>query len=126
MSKMRIVFTRIVSMIMLICSLPMMWWCLNLIDNAALEYTYGGAGCFAAAMLYIFSIVTAIAGLRCARKSCKYSWCRTFGYIQLIAGVLLLLPLQFYVAITTPPLVLLTALYLFCVGWRGKWTVSEV
>jgi hypothetical protein len=40
------------------------------------------------------------------------------GYIQLAAGVLLLVPLGPYAALTLPPLFILTILYLFGVGWR--------
>lgn len=57
------VLLRVVSVLMLICALPMLLWCLNLIDNASMDYDYAGAGCFGAAMVYAFSMVTAIAGL---------------------------------------------------------------
>ncbi|HFI0408990.1 TPA: hypothetical protein ACGOX2_000827 [Streptococcus suis] len=56
------VILRVSSLLMLLAALPMLLWCLNLIDNAALDYTYAGAGCFAAGIAYIFSMVTAIAG----------------------------------------------------------------
>ena len=59
---------RISSVLMLLAALPMLLWCLNLIDSAALDYTYAGAGCFAAAIIYAFSVVTAIAGLAFARQ----------------------------------------------------------
>ena len=53
----------IASVMMLLSALPMLLWCLELINSAAMDYTYAGAGCFAAALLYAFSMVTAIAGL---------------------------------------------------------------
>lgn len=109
---------RVSSLLMLLAALPMLLWCLNLIDNAALDYTYAGAGCFAAGIAYIFSMVTAIAGLAFAGKPHRYRWCRTLGYIQLAAGILLIVPLRSYAALTLPPLFLLTVLYLFGVGWR--------
>jgi predicted membrane channel-forming protein YqfA (hemolysin III family) len=93
---------------------------LNLIDNAALDYTYAGAGCFAAGIMYIFSMVTAIAGLAFAGRHHRYRWCRTLAYIQLAAGVLLFVPLRSYAALTLPPLFLLIVLYLFGVSWREK------
>ncbi|MFW5647615.1 MAG: hypothetical protein ACOCG5_00875 [Candidatus Alkaliphilus sp. MAG34] len=108
------------SILMLLCALPMMLWCLNLINNAALDYDYAGAGCFAAAIVYTFSMVTAIAGLTFARKSYRYGWCRVLAYIQLAAGILILFPLQAYAVLTLPPLLILTILYLLGVGMRGR------
>lgn len=114
------VLLRVSSLLMLLAALPMLLWCLNLIDNAALDYTYAGAGCFAAGITYIFSMVTAIAGLAFAGRHYRYRWCRTLGYIQLAAGILLIVPLRSYAALTLPPLFLLTLLYLFGVGWRER------
>ena len=114
------VLLRVSSLLMLLAALPMLLWCLNLIDNAALDYTYAGAGCFAAGIAYIFSMVTAIAGLVFAGKPHRYRWCRTLGYIQLAAGGILFVPLLSYAVLTLPPLFLLTLLYLFGVGWREK------
>jgi hypothetical protein len=111
---------RISSALMLLCALPMLLWCLSLIDNAALGYTYAGAGCFAAGIAYIFFMVTAIAGLAFAGRLHRHHWCRTLGYIQLAAGVLLVYSLRSYAALTLPPLFLLTVLYLVGVGWRKK------
>ena len=124
-SKPKRVLLRISSVLMLLAALPMLLWCLNLIDNAALDYTYAGAGCFAAGIAYIFSMVTAIAGLAFAGLAFagrlhRHRWCRTLAYIQLAAGVLLFIPLRSYAALTLPPLFLLTVLYLFGVGWREK------
>lgn len=110
----------ITSLLMLLAALPMLLWCLNLIDNAALDYTYAGAGCFAAGITYIFSMVTAIAGLAFAGRFHRHRWCRKLAYIQLAAGILLIVPLRSYAALTLPPLFLLTVLYLFGVGWRKK------
>jgi hypothetical protein len=108
------------SALLLLAALPMLLWCLNLIDNAALDYTYAGAGCFAAGIAYIFSMVTAIAGLAFAGQLHRHRWRRALAYIQLAAGVLLVYPLRSYAALTLPPLFLLTVLYLFGVGWREK------
>lgn len=119
-SKLKRVLLRISSVLMLLAALPMLLWCLNLIDNAALDYTYAGAGCFAAGIAYIFSMVTAIAGLAFAGRLHRHRWCQTLGLIQLAAGVLLIVPLYFYAALTLPPLFLLTILYLFGVGKREK------
>ena len=119
-SKPKRILLRISSVLMLLAALPMLLWCLNLIDNAALDYTYAGAGCFAAGIAYIFSMVTAIAGLAFAERLHRHHWCRTLGYIQLAAGVLLFVPLRSYAALILPPLFLLTILYLFGVGWREK------
>lgn len=119
-SKLKRVLLRISSVLMLLAALPMLLWCLGLIDNAALDYTYAGAGCFAAGIAYIFSMVTAIAGLAFAERLHRYRWCRTLGLIQLAAGVLLIVPLYSYAAFTLPPLFLLTILYLFGVGKREK------
>lgn len=110
----------ITSLLMLLAALPMLLWCLNLIDNAALDYTYAGAGCFAAGIAYIFSMVTAIAGLAFAGRLHRHCWCRKLAYIQLAAGVLLIVPLRSYAPLTLPPLFLVTVLYLFGVGWREK------
>jgi hypothetical protein len=57
------ILLRISSVLMLLAALPMFLWCLQLIDNSALDYAYAGVGCFTAGTAYIFSIVTAIAGL---------------------------------------------------------------
>ena len=105
---------------MLLIAMPMFLWCLQLIDNAALDFAYAGAGCFAAGITYIFSMVTAIAGLAFAGKPHRYRWCRILAYIQLAAGILLIVPLRSYAALTLPPLFLLTVLYLFGVGWRER------
>ena len=112
------ILLQVSSVLMLLCALPMLLWCMNLINNAALDYDYAGAGCFGAAMVYAFSMVTAIAGLTYAKRPYRYRWCRTLSYIQLAAGVVLILPLYSYAVLTLPPLFLLTILYLFGVGWR--------
>jgi len=114
------VLLRIFSALMLLCALPMLLWCLNLINSAALDYDYAGIGCFLAAIVYAFSMVTAIAGLTFAGKPHRHGWCRTLAYIQLAAGVLLIFPLQAYTILTLPPLFLLTGLYLFCTGRRNR------
>ena len=114
------ILLRIASVLMLAAALPMLLWCFQLIDNAALDYDYAGAGCFAAGITYIFSMVTAIAGLAFAGKPHQHRWCRILGLIQLAAGVILIVPLLTYTALTLPPLFLLTVLYLFGVGWREK------
>ncbi|NLB18456.1 MAG: hypothetical protein GX825_06960 [Syntrophomonadaceae bacterium] len=120
MSNTKTVLLRISSALMLLVALPMLVWCLNLINNAALDYDYAGAGCFVAAIVYAFSMVTAIAGLSFAGRPYRYGWCRIVAYIQLAAGVLLIFPLQAYTILTLPPLFILTILYLFLVGWRIK------
>ena len=119
-SKPKRILLRISSLLMLLAALPMLLWCLNLIDNAALDYTYAGAGCFAAGIAYSFSMVTAIAGLAFAIKPYRHRWWRTLGLIQLAAGVLLIVPLLSYAVLILPPLFLLTLLYLFGVGWRER------
>jgi hypothetical protein len=105
---------------MLLAALPMLLWCLGLINNAALDrdFSCAGVGCFASGITYVFSMVPAIAGLVFAGQRHRYRWCRGLGYIQLAAGVLLLVPLGPYAALTLPPLFILTILYLFGVGWR--------
>ncbi|EHQ91336.1 hypothetical protein [Desulfosporosinus youngiae] len=113
-------FLRVISILMLLAALPMLLWCLNLIDNAALDHTYAGAGCFAAGIAYIFSMVTAIAGLAFAGRLHRHCWCQMLGYIQLAAVVLLIVPLYSYAALALPPLFIVTVLYLFGVGWREK------
>lgn len=119
-SKPKRVLLRVSSVLMLLAALPMLLWCLNLIDNAALDYTYAGAGCFAAGIVYIFSMVTAIAGLAFAGRLHRHRWCRTLGLIQLAVGALLIVPLRTYAALTLPPLFLFTILYMFGVEWREK------
>ncbi len=114
------ILLRISSILMLLVALPMLLWCLQLIDNAALDYAYAGAGCFAAGIVYVFSMVAAVAGLAFAGKPHQHRWCRILGLIQLAAGVILIVPLLTYTALTLPPLFLLTVLYLFGVGWREK------
>lgn len=113
-------FSTICAIIMLLAALPMLLWCLNLIGNASLDYDYAGAGCFAAAMVYVFSMVTGMAGIAFAGRPHRHRWCQTLAYIQLAAGVLLIFPLRSYAALTLPPLCILTILYLFGVGWREK------
>lgn len=119
-SKPKRVLLRIFSTLMLLCALPMLLWCLNLINNAALDYNYAGVGCFGAALVYAFSMVTAIAGLIFAGQPHRNNKCRTLAYIQLAAGVLLLYPLQSYAVLTLPPLFFLTVMYLFGAGWNIK------
>ena len=119
-SKPKRALLRISSVMMLLAALPMLLWCLGLIDNAALDYTYAGAGCFAAGIAYSFSMVTAIAGLAFAGRLHRHRWCRTLAYIQLGLGALLIIPLRAYAALTLPPLLLVTVLYLLGVGWREK------
>lgn len=113
-------FLRVASVLMLTAALPMLLWCFNLIGNAALDYAYAGVGCFAAGIAYIFSMVTAIAGLAFAGRLHRHCWCRMLGYIQLAAVVLLIVPLRSYAALALPPLFIVTVLYLFGVGWREK------
>jgi hypothetical protein len=64
-------------------------------------------------------MVTAFAGLAYAGKPCRYRWCRTFAYIQLVAGELLIIPMLPYALFTLPPLYLLTVIYLFKTRHRG-------
>ena len=115
-SKPKRALLRVSSVLMLLATVPMLLWCLNLIDNAALDYDYAGAGCFMAAIVYAFSVVTAIAGLAFAGQLLRHRWCRVLAYIQLAAGVLLIPVLVSYAALTLPPLFLLTILYLFGMG----------
>ena len=117
-SKPKRVLLRISSVLMLFIALPMLLWCLSLIDTAALDYTYAGAGCFAAAIGHTFSMVTAIAGLVFSGRLHRHRLCRVLAYIHLAAGVLLIPFLASYAALTLPPLFILTILYLFGVGWR--------
>lgn len=114
------IILRIVSVLMLLIALPMLMWCWHLINNAALEYDYAGLGCFITGLVYTFSMVTAIVGLTFAGKPYRYGWCRAFAYIQLAAGLLLILPLNSYALITLPPLLILSILYLSLIGWRNK------
>ena len=110
------------SVLMLLVALPMMRWCWGLINQAALDhdYDYAGVGCFMAGIAYIFSMVTAIAGLAFAGRLHRHCWCRMLGYIQLAAGGILFVPLLSYAVLILPPLFLLTLLYLFGVGWRER------
>ena len=119
-SKPKWILLRILSILMLTAALPMLLWCLNLIGNAALDYAYAGVGCFAAGIAYIFSMVTAIAGLAFAGRPHRHCWCRILAYIQLASGGILFVPLLSYAVLILPPLFLLTLLYLFGVGWRER------
>ena len=108
----------IASILMLLTAIPMTLWCLSLINSAALDYTYAGAGCFVAAFLYNYSMVVAIAGLVFARRPYYHRWCRWLAFIQLAVGVLLIVPLSGYAALTLPPLFLFTIIYLIDVRTR--------
>ncbi|MDD4298001.1 MAG: zinc ribbon domain-containing protein [Ruminiclostridium sp.] len=44
--KRKLVLLRVSSVLMLLAALPMLMWCLSLINSAALDYDYAGAGCF--------------------------------------------------------------------------------
>jgi hypothetical protein len=110
----------ITSLLMLLAALPMLLWCWGLVNNAAHGNDYAGLGCFVAGIAYIFSMVTAIAGLVFARRLHRHGWCRALAYIQLVVGVVLIVPLHTYTVLTLPPLFLMTVLYLFGVGWREK------
>jgi uncharacterized membrane protein HdeD (DUF308 family) len=115
------------SVLMLICAIPLMLWCFSLIDSASVDrmpgYTYAGAGCFAAAMVYVFSMVTAVAGLVFAKTPHRRHWCRTLALIQLTAGVMLAIPMRAYAALTLPLLLILTVLYL--IGARKRKDKSD-
>ena len=115
-TKLKRILVQISSLLMLVCALPMMLWCLNLINNAALDYEYAGAGCFGAAMVYVFSMVTGIAGLSFSKKTYRYGWCRALAYIQTAAGIVLIIPLLPYAVLTLPPLFILTIFYLLALG----------
>lgn len=115
-TKLKRILVQISSLLMFVCALPMMLWCLNLINNAALDYEYAGAGCFGAAMVYAFSMVTGIAGLSFSKKTYRYGWCRTLAYIQIAAGIVLIIPLLPYAVLTLPPLFILTIFYLLALG----------
>ena len=115
-TKLKRILVHISSLLMVVCALPMMLWCLNLINNAALDYDYAGAGCFGAAMVYVFSMVTGIAGLSFSKKTYRYGWCRALAYIQTAAGIVLIIPLQAYAVLTLPPLFILTIFYLLALG----------
>ena len=115
-TKLKRILVHISSLLMVVCALPMMLWCLNLINNAALDYDYAGAGCFGAAMVYVFSMVTGIAGLSFSKKTYRYGWCRALAYIQTAAGIVLIIPLLPYAVLTLPPLFILTIFYLLALG----------
>ncbi|NLO04129.1 MAG: hypothetical protein GX126_17755 [Bacteroidales bacterium] len=117
-TKLKRILVLISSLLMLVCALPMMLGCLNLINNAALDldFEYAGVGCFGAAMVYVFSMVTGIAGLSFSKKTYRYGWCRTLAYIQIAAGIVLIIPLLPYAVLTLPPLFILTIFYLLALG----------
>lgn len=110
------------SILMLVIAIPMLMWCFTLIDGASVDmtpgYTYAGVGCFAAAIVYTFSMVTAIAGLTFAKRPYYRRWCRAMGLIQLVAGVILVIPMRAYAVLTLPPLLILTILYM--IGARKR------
>jgi len=83
------------SVLMLLTAIPLILWCISLINGAALDsyFTYAGVVCFAAAILYAYSIVVAIVGLVFARRPHNYRWCRGMAYIQLAVIVLFIVPL---------------------------------
>lgn len=111
------------SILMLICAVPSALWCLTLIDGASVSrasgYTYAGAGCFAMMFVYTFSMITAIAGLTFAKTPYRWHWCRAMALIQLVAGIILIIPMRGYAVLTLPPLLILTVLYLIGVR-KGK------
>lgn len=117
-NRLRVNFLRFSSALMLLIALPMFMWCLSLINSAALDYDYAGVGCFLAGLLYVFSMVSAIAGLTFATKPYRYRYCQILAYFQLISGIMLIVPLLGYTILTLIPLYLLTILYLFSTGWR--------
>ncbi len=125
--KLKRILLRISSVLMLLAALPMLLWCWGHIGDVALNHTssYAGVGYFLAGVVYVFSMVTAIAGLVFAGQCHRYRWCRILGYIQLVAGVLLIVPLGSYFLLALPPLFLLSVLYLFGVGWRKKRNCSQ-
>ena len=110
------------SALMLIIAIPMVMWCFTLIDSASVDrtpgYTYAGVGCFAAAMVYTLSMATAIGGLSFAGKPYRLHLCRPWAFVQLVAGVILFIPLRAYAILTLPPLLVLTMLYL--IGARKR------
>ncbi|MFV9473034.1 hypothetical protein ACM5Q9_01225 [Advenella sp. RU8] len=112
------ILLRLSSLLMLFFALPMVWWCLSLINNAALAYDNAGIGSFGAAMLYVFSMLTAMAGMKWRWQSAGYCWCRMLAYVQLAVALVLVPLLGPYAVLTLPPLFILTILYLFGVGWR--------
>ncbi len=114
---------------LLLCALPMLLLCFSMLGSAQTNYhdgiaspepPYAAFGCLAMAIVYVFSMVTAIAGLSFAGKPHRWNWCRALAYIQLGAGLLLIFPLEYYALLTLPPLLLLTIPLLCCVGWRNK------
>lgn len=111
---------RITSAIMLICVVPMLMWCIDLIYITINDNDYSALGCFVAAIVYAFSIITALTGLILAGKPHRYIWCRIPAYMQLTAGVALIFLLHVYTILTLPPLFILTVLYLSFTGWSNK------
>ena len=114
------VLLSVSSILMLLAAMPMMMWCLELIRTTTLNNDYSAFGLSITGIVYVFSMITAIAGLVFVKKPHRYLWCRVLGYIQLIAGVLLIVPIHIYTVLALPSLFLLTVLYLFGVGWREK------
>lgn len=106
-NKTKKVLLLISSILMLLAALPMILWCLKLIRSTSLNNDYSAFGLFVAGIVYVFSMITAIAGLVFAGKPHRYLWCRVLGYIQLIAGVLLIVPIHIYTVLALPPLLLL-------------------
>ncbi|HBT19401.1 MAG TPA: hypothetical protein DEA52_05030 [Clostridiaceae bacterium] len=104
----------IASWIMLISALPMMVWCLDLVNTASVDkdYTYAGVGVFAASILYVFSMVTAIAGLSFHNQGYRLKWCIYMGGFQLGIALGLFFLLWGYTVVTLPPLYFTTSVYI--------------
>lgn len=100
------------SIIMLFIAIPMLLWCLFLINNASLDYDYAGLGCFIVAIIYIFSIITAICGIVFRNNTNFYFLCQTLGLLQLSGEIVMAFLLHTYAILTLPPLIIITILYL--------------
>ena len=83
------------------------------INQASLDTSFplAGVGCFAAVILYLFSLVTAVVGLIWGKKpDCRP--CLLLGGVQLAAAVGITVLLKPYAVFVLPPVVILTVLYL--------------
>lgn len=62
---------------MLLTAIPLILWCISLINGATLDsyFTYAVVGCFAAAILYTYSMVVA-----------KLDWCLPGGPIIIVGA----------------------------------------
>ncbi len=109
------------STLMLLCAAPMAAWCVGYPANTSVAGAFVPSSHAAqiAAVVYGFSVVTALLGLSAGHGSLSLAWPRGLAWSQLAASALLVVVLHDRHLLVLAPLAVLTILLIYAMGPSG-------